>query len=679
MESTNQESRDAALADVVAETVERHTAAVVTDAASYPHLVEHHKGGVLLLEADQGGNVSNDTLLHMARAGKPIFTWCSATEEGRRTARNVAKTYKRHLQAGRDVLHIPTPAPIEWNPAVTSWKMIRDGAVTSLPALPPKAGGAPAGRVDHTDFLTSDGAVARRIVLNHADRLLVVNPDATYVLSPDGVWSNEPKPWHGYLWADYERLLAEVTPIALTDPAGYASVVKAIANLTNKGRIEGVRAALAAHRDMLAADGYAAADDVVICDPPDMNNDPRYMGCASGVIDLATGTLLTPDVARTKLVTLRANAVYDSSATHPDVDNLTAHLPTDLQEWWWDALGYHLRFGPERRFYAIIGEAGGGKSTLLDLLAATLGDYFTTASESALDRRRQAGAAALSPEMSCFTGGARFCAISDARIGALDTDLLKKISGGDLLTWRGMRENTRTTRATATVLLVCNPESVPRMRLEEPAVRARFRQLPYPAVPTTDVDDDYRRRVRSGDPKMLAAMLAKLVKHAARQTGKPPDEPADVVLATAARVELDAGAIGQFAKRLVRAPGENLSIAGAWREWCEFNGDDADSGGKLPTESGGIFKRSFTDRLAGHCPGLKTDRVYVDGKQTKGYRGWKLVDEPPDTDEAPAIDVAQEAPAAAPVAPTKRGTCATEGCPNDAVSPSRYCAPCKFQ
>ena len=75
----------------------------------------------------------------------------------------------------------------------------------------------------------------------------------------------------------------------------------------------------------------------------DLDADLRFIGTASGVVNLDTGKLLKPEEGRKHLVTHRSPVKFVPGATHEDVDRLFFHLPEADRKWWWRVLGYALR------------------------------------------------------------------------------------------------------------------------------------------------------------------------------------------------------------------------------------------------------------------------------------------------------------------------------------------------
>ena len=201
-------------------------------------------------------------------------------------------------------------------------------------------------------------------------------------------------------------------------------------------------------------------------------------------------------------------------------------------------------------------------------------------------------------------------------------------SGGPCPSCTSRADGGQTTEATATLFLVCNPHSVPRMNLEDDALASRLRELPYPAVPDDQKDPELPGRLRTKE--FRRAMLARLVSEASkRRPGYPPKDIRTVSEATEARIDDDIGELGRFARRFVPTSSTKLAFPDVWKEWCEMNGVQDPSGAP---KAGGITRRSFTRLLRKQVPALpETKSVSIDGKTVRGWVGWEL--RPDDTSQ----------------------------------------------
>ena len=311
------------------------------------------------------------------------------------------------------------------------------------------------------------------------------------------------------------------------------------------------------------------------------------------------------------------------------MDRLFSHLGAEATTWWWQVLGRGLR-GPTKRLYAGVGVPNGGKSTLLKALLLTLGPYARKAARGVLSMSNRASETQLTPGLLAWLAPVRFVLVEEEkRRQILDSGLVKDLTGMGFLSVRGMRENLRQGRVTATTIMFSNTDSVPRLSLETEGMQDRYRELPYAKVPVVDLAMSESVVM---DPAFQTAFFARMVSWAART----PEPPANIPLvneATRDRIREDMGEVGAFAQRVVRG-GNVLTLDEVWREWCEFVQAGPDS-----TEAGGIKRLRFSSTLRDYVTGLPAAKlVSVDGKKVRGWSNWQLLS----VDEAEQAAAAQQ-------------------------------------
>ncbi len=571
----------------------------------------------LVVGVDHSGTI-NDARAHaMMSAGKPALTWCSTAPDGRDVARRLHDVVP-HLR------HIVTMEPDVWNGAPQLADLVDSASSTKPPAIrrPAAASNGSTGASSHApppDVLdVSPAKLAVRIIERYGANLLVVD-DCDYgtgyaLEASTGIWRGGGETWARWLVEIADTMTAEVARSGLTGRALTTSVAH-VHRLKRPGMVEQIRPMLRAMLGYLRDRGERCAN-VTDCRAEEIDAAMRYIGTASGVVDLHTGALLTPDAGRAALVTLQTPVEFDPGATHPAVDRLFAHLEPAAVGWWWRVLGFHLLGAPSRRFYVAVGPPSGGKTTLANAIASTLGPYASRPADDALEART-GGSAGLSPELEAFTAPRRWAIIDEAPRMRIAAPLLKRLSGDTSQTFRRLHEQLRTVPATATVLVICNPGSVPKLRLQDGAMADRLRELPYPAVPSPDP----RMKDTIETPEFRRAFLARLVAAAAAETPREP--PADVPVVRAAtdeRVREDMGELGEFARRIVRGA-DTLTVADVWAAWCEHNEEPENA-----SDAGGIAKRRLSTALRDHVERLPAARPYSEaGRKVRGWRGWRLL------------------------------------------------------
>lgn len=148
-----------------------------------------------------------------------------------------------------------------------------------------------------------------------------------------------------------------------------------------KRKLDGWRSVLA--RTKLTAVEFLCRG-ILVVEPDEFDNHPDLLNVANGVVDLATGALLQhdPDLRMTKL----APTKYLPGAEHPDWKQQLESVPDDMRDW------YQIRMGqaatgympPDDLLVVQVGGGNNGKSSLLDAVGRTLGDYYTQVSHRAL-------------------------------------------------------------------------------------------------------------------------------------------------------------------------------------------------------------------------------------------------------------------------------------------------------
>ena len=617
--------------EIVTEEIELFTTLVVTD---HEPLRLRDAGDlpdarlVVMPNLEHPITVVDKLALHAARAGKKIRTWCSATDSGRRIALEVARTLNPAMGGGR-VLHITVP-PDRWQPALHSFEELVETARPTAP-VSPAGGTAPA--AEPQPFDTSPAEVTRRIILRFGGELLVVAPPQSnqaspsgqalystgYALGDNGIWHADGDTWVRWL-IETAEIMHQDAALALRGRALLACGA-AIDRIKRPGMVEQVRPMLRAVLELLRRDGEPC-HDVMECAAEDLNAKQRYLGTKSGVVDLKIGTLFSPDKGRKALVTVLAPTEFDPAARHPIVDDLLGRMSPERRGHFMGALGNALRSNP-KRLYAVVCEPDCGKTTYHNLIVNTLGPvYAKVAGVNVIQDRRNAMTSdtQLTPGLTAWWSPTRIILMDEVKETSLSPELVKDLTGGGKLTARGLRQDLQTKPVTATTFMLSNEETVPQLRLDDPGLRARYRELRLPYIPDDERDDGYIRGEGTQLPEVRAAFLAALVA-AAKENPEPPEDTPEVKANTAKRVEQDAGELGRLARRLVRDGEARLAFPDMWVAWCQANSE--------PTEvraPGGIGKRTIVRRLRAYHTDLPDPTtVRIENRNVRGWRGWRLL------------------------------------------------------
>ena len=432
---------------------------------------------------------------------------------------------------------------------------------------------------------------ARRLLDAHAGELLLAKgtnergevETTVYALQPSGLWTRDPE--RLAQWHDEQAERWESQAVAFLTDENAARAVRTYAKRSRKlaGAAEAIgNVPILAHH---LRDRGELHDALTECEDTDLDG-LQWLGAPNGVIDLTTGRLLPPDEGRLALVTQALPDPYDPAATHPDVDKLTAHLSDELAGYLWDAIAYCLHGRPARSFLLVVGDPGGGKSTLVVAVRVSLGTCYADAlAEGAITPTRGGrGANSATPDMATVMPPRRLAVAAEVENLRPDRARLKALTGGDPQAWRPLYKGIRTDVPSASLMLYGN--SAPALGLDDPALAERTRAVPYPPIPESERDEGLIHAFESDRPgavKRRQALAAKLVRHAAKLTPGSPPKPPTEALAELDRIrEEDIGEVGVWLRDNIRrgaegniltsndvhtAIGATFSTEGEGREW----------------------------------------------------------------------------------------------------------------
>ena len=358
----------------------------------------------------------------------------------------------------------------------------------------------------------------------------------------------------------------------------------------------------------------------------ELDLDGRYLGTATGVVDLDTGELLTPDVGARHLVTRSTGVEYKPEATDSAIDALLAHLEAEDRDYLLDAAAYSLRGNPAGRWYVLSGPPRSGKTTFLRAVGAALGNastggYAFGMAEGALLSDRNASANAHTDHLKHFPVG-RFASASELPTnGARFNDgMLKKLTGNEPVEVRAAHQSAGASRsARATIFQAVNPKDLERLSLLDSGLHERTAILKWPS-PSWYGKPDVDRVETVTRPAAAEAMLAILIARA-RDLKAPPPAPASVASATEDRRRESLGELGQWlSERVVITGGRDYVRPDALWDTAV-----AELGGK-DEKIGRFDRRGMMGLLREVLPGLPAQKLQrIDGKRHYVYSGVKLL------------------------------------------------------
>jgi len=241
-----------------------------------------------------------------------------------------------------------------------------------------------------------------------------------------------------------------------------------------------------------------------------LNANPYLLGCRNGVLELrakrddGTEHVIFRQGRPEDYVSFRVGV------KHPELDaiNYVPYDPTDpvqaeIQEFFQklfpnvELRTYVLRLlastlegtNKEQCYYTFTGRGSNGKSKITELMAATLGDYFTTMSSTVLTRKRPDGGDA-NPEIMVLKSRRFICMTEPDDKEPINTSRMKQFSGEDMVEARQLYGEQERFRIMGKICMLCN--NLPPVNSMDHGTWRRIRVIPFVA---SFVDE--------GDPVLL--------------------------------------------------------------------------------------------------------------------------------------------------------------------------------
>lgn len=419
--------------------------------------------------------------------------------------------------------------------------------------------------------------------------------------------------WDGKRWARCgpESIIEEIRTHAVEQ---HNEALTAYAADTGSNRLkrklDGWRSVLA--RNKLTAVEFLCRG-ILVCDPDEFDSDPDLLNVANGIVDLTTGELMPhdPDRRLTKLAPVR----YDATATHPDWKQALEALPSDIQDWYQLRMGQSVTGNSPADDYLIVqvGTGSNGKSTVVDAIGRTLGDYYAQISHRALIANNDAH-----PTELMDLKGARLALIEETpEERRLNVTRLKQAVGTARIKARYMRADSATFDATHSLFLNTNFRPLVsetdwgtwrRLALVTFPYRWRLPGLPLERETDRYGDPDLRRRIKESPNGQHEAILAWLVAGsvAVARDGFPPLPPRVVADTTDWRGESDV-LTAYLTERIVADGGSWIStrdLLTDFNYWLQDRNQHTWSDQTLASRMQGIDTLRIEKRvISSHSPG----------------------------------------------------------------------------
>lgn len=252
---------------------------------------------------------------------------------------------------------------------------------------------------------------------------------------------------------------------------------------------------------------------------------PELLNVKNGVVDLLSGALLDHDP--NFLLRHQSPVNYDANALCPTWDAfLLRVMPSlEMRNYLQRVVGYSITgLSDEQVVFLHHGVTKNGKSVFLDVMEAVLGDFAQTVPATTLLAKKMEQHPADIARME----GRRWLQLAETAQGArLDEALIKRLSGGDTVTARGMGQEFREFKMAGKVHLVTN--HLPHINHDQATMR-RLHLIEWGVtIPDAQRDKQLAARIIAAE---LAGVLAWAVRGTAEWRRHGLAQPAEALMDT---------------------------------------------------------------------------------------------------------------------------------------------------
>jgi putative DNA primase/helicase len=314
----------------------------------------------------------------------------------------------------------------------------------------------------------------------------------------------------------------------------------------------------------------ASTEAQIVIDHEDLDADPYILNCTNGTLDLRTNQLRPHDP--TDLLTKVTGAPYTPDAIGNEFARFLARVQPDeaMRHYLARLLGHALVGRLVEHVLPIFwGDGANGKSTLMDAVLASLGDYAAAAAPGLLTARNFDA----HPTEIADLFGLRLARLDETDDGRrLAEGTVKRLTGDRRQKARRMRENFWEFDASHTFVMLTNHK--PLVQGVDEGIWRRLRLVPFAVViPERERDEHLPDRLTLE----LDAILAWLIAGCDTWQRDGLNEPIQVIEATAAyRAESDA--VGRFLNDCChQQPAcrvQSAALFTTWTRWCSQEGLD---------------------------------------------------------------------------------------------------------
>jgi putative DNA primase/helicase len=256
-----------------------------------------------------------------------------------------------------------------------------------------------------------------------------------------------------------------------------------------------------------------AKSDAKLAAPVDeLDAQPWKLNVCNGTIDLKTGTLSLHN--KDDLLTKLAPVKYSQNAKHEILDKYLDTLDKEtpgMSAFLARCFGAALTgdASPETLFI-LQGDGGSGKTTLVEAIAAMLGDYAVKLPfQSFCQSKYGRGPGSASPDLIALRGTRLAYASEGDQAARLDSGVIKMLTGNEPIAARALYSAPIVFPQTFKLWLVSNYD--PKASSDDTGMWRRMMKIPFAVIPENLRDPEVKKML-TNDPEVRSALLSWTVK-----------------------------------------------------------------------------------------------------------------------------------------------------------------------
>lgn len=370
----------------------------------------------------------------------------------------------------------------------------------------------------------------------------------------------------GHRWS--QDATGELTRLAKDAARHRYALASAITDINERKRAAAWAIQSESRSRIEAALAMARCEEPISDSGEDWNNRPMLLAVANGVVDLETGSLR--DGTREDRLTLHTPIVFDSSARCIQFErffvDILGRIP-ELVDFLHLAIGYSLTgLTLEQVLFILCGSGANGKSVLLSMMRAVLGEYAYNMPFSTVELKDRASI----PNDVAALADRRLVTASETNDGVRFNEArIKALTGCDPLTARFLHSEFFTFKPVAKFWLSANHK--PRVSDDSFGFWRRVRLIPFTQQFRENADPHLEAKLLGELPGILNFFI-----RGCREWQRRGLKPPDCVTTATETYRQESDPLGQFiAERCTVAEGCSANateLYRAYKSWAEVQG-----------------------------------------------------------------------------------------------------------